>query len=193
MKRAMPLACQDAVGAGLGRGKASAAATKSGGLVIVVANLRPETHERCGSPTPARDDSSLITRSETNGRVPSTNGRITPYAWMWQLGSQRIVGKPSLTINTVDLLHNPVRPLYRRGDQGFGPWTGLGIKEVFSRSQMAGHRNSGDNREHTIASLFHEGSESNSFLFAMPVRRDHQTMSNGQRVQFAPGCRTPRK
>jgi hypothetical protein len=58
---------------------------------------------------------------------------------------------------------------------------------------MAGHRNSGDNREHTIASLFHEGSESNSFLFAMPVRRDHQTMSNGQRVQFAPGCRTPRK
>ena len=120
-------------------------------------------------------------------------GRKTPYAWMWQLGSQRIVGKPSLTINTVDLLHNPVRPLYRRGDQGFGPWTGLGIKEVFSRSQMAGHRNSGDNREHTIASLFHEGSESNSFLFAMPVRRDHQTMSNGQRVQFAPGCRTPRK
>ena len=80
-----------------------------------------------------------------------------------------IVGKPSLTINAVDLLHNPLRPLYGRGHQGFGPWAGLGIKEVFSRLQVSGHQDSGYNREHTIASLFHEAAYHLRLLFALSV------------------------
>jgi hypothetical protein len=30
--------------------------------------------------------------------------RITPYAWMWQLGSERIVGNSSTITSLIDLL-----------------------------------------------------------------------------------------
>ena len=54
--------------------------------------------------------SSELTKISERGRVPQvtrlirktrmlsfSSGRITPYVWMWQVGSERIVGKPSLT------------------------------------------------------------------------------------------------
>ena len=69
-----------------------------------------------------------------------------------------------LSIDAVDLLHDPFRPLNGRSNQGFGPGAWLGIEEVFGRLQVAGHQDSGDNREYTFASLFHQGSVSYSLF-----------------------------
>ena len=68
---------------------------------------------------------------------------------------------------------------------------GIDVDEVFGRLQVAGYQDSGDNREHTIASLFHAWA-SIRLSFAIPVRHEHQTMSSGKRAQFAPGYRSPR-
>src|ERR1022692_3178117 len=49
-----------------------------------------------------------LDRSRLVGQHPATAlapppGRITPYAWMWQLGSERIVGNSSTITSLIDL------------------------------------------------------------------------------------------
>src|SRR6516164_5402394 len=53
-------------------------------------------------------------------------------------GSSRVSN--ALTINAVNLLHDPLGPLNRRSNQRFCSWTRLRIEEVFRRLQMAGHQ-----------------------------------------------------
>jgi hypothetical protein len=42
--------------------------------------------------------------------------RITPYAWMWQLGSERIVGKSEVTVEQASLTRTKGRSLILAAD-----------------------------------------------------------------------------
>src|SRR5271157_3993439 len=69
-----------------------------------------------------------------------------------------------LSIDTVDLLHDPLGPLNGRGDERLCSWAWLGIKEIFRRFQMTSHQDSSHNREHSFAPLVHDRSVSYSLF-----------------------------
>jgi len=107
-------------------------------------------------------------------------------------GSSRVSN--ALTINAVNLLHDPLGPLNRRSNQRFCSWTRLRIEEVFRRLQMAGHQYSCHDREHSFASFVHARQLS---IFAFSSLFDSvdfdQNTRTGYRVHSRPGCRSASK
>src|SRR5271157_2724538 len=69
-----------------------------------------------------------------------------------------------LSIDAVDLLHDPLSPLNGRGNERLCSWAWLGIKRIFGRLQMTRNQDSRHDRDHAFASLVHECSVSYSLF-----------------------------
>ena len=83
-----------------------------------------------------------------------------------------VSSEPSLTIDAIDFLHDPLGPLNGRGNERLRSWAWFGIEEIFGRLQMTRHQDSSHNREHSFATLVHERSVSYSLFVRLAQSAD---------------------